>query len=699
MKILATFKQLVDDAPTNISAFKDDHMRISAYLGIDTTNGYSSNWVRDTLHENIDRLLSPSSGDQLISIETLGDLNEALVYDAVLNNKDNSIHLSLFRIVARSKTPLRSLDFKPNWQKALSYAKDYELLFPGTYTVTMSTLRRNFPKYYDIADAAKQLKQMGCAVTMEDLSLETGDLEKITSSIEDRIEELGGVNVLASLFRQLVAEGRYFSVFNRYLVINRITMLAEQTGPMLPFGYLLNLSVKHPTEGRIKNLGRAEAVLDDIRLKATLLATVTGMRHYNIFEAVFQSPALLPKFVAHLALFDATYSFPSYDSCTILEYMEHLFTWVDAERFQARFGCTVSEVVEVSRTILSKAPDNGPSMVYASTIKKLLRFMPADRLATILGHLSHEKDEVNKGYAFVDDYLQLDFGFKPLIRLSPTKFLLCDKSWCSSGFYEALATMVRQLDMYQDECNNKVGDALEPYLYFKLDQSGINYSKGHYADSTKLDGQADGVIECPGNILLLEVKKKVMTRKAKTGADIDVIIDLAKSLFDAQIQAGRTELLLKRQGYVELIDKNNIIHIDHKGRTIERIALTQWEYGSFQDRMIINGLLDNFTKVDLYPINPADTNMTAKLRAAKKVSNAWQLLQAELKKTDPDYDHNPFLNSWFLNIPQIVTVLRYCKTNEEFWAALGSSKHVSLGTKNFYLEFYATYIQSHFPGK
>jgi hypothetical protein len=58
--MLQEFKLIVDSVSDTISQFNNDHQLICDHLGIDTTNGYSSDWVVKKFRENIKSLLLPN---------------------------------------------------------------------------------------------------------------------------------------------------------------------------------------------------------------------------------------------------------------------------------------------------------------------------------------------------------------------------------------------------------------------------------------------------------------------------------------------------------------------------------------------------------------------------------------------------------------------------------------------------------------
>lgn len=91
--------------------------------------------------------------------------------------------------------------------------------------------------------------------------------------------------------------------------------------------------------------------------------------------------------------------------------------------------------------------------------------------------------------------------------------------------------------------------------------------------------------------MFIELKKQPLTRKAQADSDTALLIDMAASLLPAQLQAGWHEVRIRRDGYLLLEKDGKIRRIDLNGRSIERIALTVFDYGGFQDRILLQQFL------------------------------------------------------------------------------------------------------------
>lgn len=685
------FKTLVDGVAASIESFKDDPNRICGFLGIDTSNGYLGSWVTEKFTANIKRALQPDKGMKELSYQQFSDIEDALVYDAVLNETDNSIYLLIIRTIRDHQKSYKAFDYPTDWAIAIENAKNYNLFSPSIYS-EHGNLRDAYPRAFDVGTAAKELRDLGCRVELEDTTLEVKEgMEKLAADLETVVSELGGIMVIKSLIKTLERDHCYFEKLNRFLIISQISFDPRTTQPMIPYGYLLNLAIKYPYENpAFIQSGKRQEAIDKLKYLAfvsTLFSTVLDIRPYGIWERFFQSGETLPKFVSEIAMFDAAISFPSTDINEVPSQLEGFFSWIDSALFESQFNFCVADFINVAKAIIAISKDqNGPVVIYQSSVQKLNKTIQEEKIHTVLLSMSHIK-KVNENFKFLTDYTECDFGFKPLIKVTDTKYLLADRSWCAGAFYEVMADLARRFDKKKGEGN--IGIAIEKFTNAILKEKGIRLYSGNYAGINKGQGECDVLIESQKAIMLMEIKKKVLTRKSKSGVDTGIIVDLAGSLLDAQLQAGRTELILRRQGYIELEDgSGNIYRIELKGRNVERIAMTHLDFGSFQDRNIINNILSIMVNTRVELIDKTNTELFKKFETIKVKSDEWAMQAEELKKNDPDFDHYPFFNCWFLSLSQLTLILQQATDNDSFYERLRKVKHVTLSSSNFYYEFY-----------
>ena len=76
------------------------------------------------------------------------------------------------------------------------------------------------------------------------------------------------------------------------------------------------------------------------------------------------------------------------------------------------------------------------------------------------------------------------------------------------------------------------------------------------------------------------------------------------------------------------------------------------------------------------------------IKDVKKFNKDMQKWMPFLKeeRTNGDSKRNPFFNSWFLDFEQLMLIVKESNSNDELLARLRETKHVTMGSYNFYRE-------------
>src|SRR6218665_2356491 len=585
--LLNDFKNTVDRYSATISC-PNDLSEAYKLLNLDASRGCGRDPVTKKLNENIKEALRlDNSGPEKVSKIGLLNLQTELINRYVRCDENPVEYLNILRHIA-DLFRHDADDFPPfsetgKWEKAIINCKNFNKFSTSTHLISLKDIRRASPKDFDIATSVKELEKMGCKIVLKgpDICVASG-FEKVLYELDEKVKTIGGITLAQSLFNHLSKCGKYSTRFERYFITHEAHPFNFEQRPQIPFGFLFNLSVKYPYENL--ELENSQALLSEIIDLATIISNSYGVQPYNSLAFHFQSGDTMIQFLRDTALWDTIFAIPQCRPSVALDIADNLFSFIDDSCFQSDFGFSKQELSLVSNTIHSIASDHPhfPAIIYHPALSEKLRQVDKNRIQKILDFLSHQtpvnKDYtlVNKDYILTSDYCSIDFFQKPLIKLGATKFLLMNKSWCSPNYFEAVALNLRRL--YPD-IDTKIGYELEKFLQNKLTEKGISFSTGKYKVDGE-EGECDLLIESEEAIVLIECKKKCLTRKAKSGSDIPILINLSKSLLDAQIQAGRTEIILKEKGSITLKAKDgNTKTVNTNDKHIERVALTLHEFG------------------------------------------------------------------------------------------------------------------------
>ena len=454
--------------------------------------------------------------------------------------------------------------------------------------------------------------------------------------------------------------------------------------PQIPIGYLLNLCVKYPNE--IQTLRNIYKELRQIQnLSIAIVTSYYNVEHYNQWAHFFQTGETIIKFCTEIALWDSIYSLIQIRPKLSLQIIEELYKEIDEATFSKEVGVSKDEYFTVLSEIFEIAKDkNGIVTIYVSAIKKKLKVFDEQLIKRVLDINSHNA-QANVEYLLPSDITKVNFQFNSLIKLSDTKYILMDKSWCAPALFESLATVFRAAKVKNFDSN--IGYALEKIIYKWLNNHSITYSYGTYSVDS-IDGECDLLIEAKDAIILIEFKKKVLTRKAKSGIDIDLLVDLSDSILSSQIQAGRTEIILREKGEITLTDQktNSSKKVYWNNRAIERISLTQLDFGGFHDKTIINQFF-NALLTHSYGTYSEEKSILKKFEELKEKQKIWSEQYAKLNALDKAFNHFPYFDSSFMNLGQLLETINLSTDNNSFYEKLKTHKFVTFGTLDFYREF------------
>jgi hypothetical protein len=126
--------------------------------------------------------------------------------------------------------------------------------------------------------------------------------------------------------------------------------------------------------------------------------------------------------------------------------------------------------------------------------------------------------------------------------------------------------------------------------------------------------------------------------------------------------------------------------IDHNGRNVIRLSVTQYDFYGLQDRITAKQILHTFVERDLV----ANPSLPEKIKAAfikqQAVASEWKDQYSRLTSLDPAFADNPFFSSWFLSRAQILMLLHAAGDNDGFIKNILKTKSLSLSSNNFYYE-------------
>lgn len=679
------FKQIVDQAaPTIGPEMRVDFPKLYAHYGIPTAGAMSIKGVTDFLNARIrDLSLVPTPG---VSGQFLKNIGDNVVGLHIISGQPLAPYLDLIEIIrdaARgeilSPTPRRfflDLTQTPTWIKICSAALDIRTLNPTSYQIPSENLEMRFPRTARPAQRLAKLKSQGYqTITMSDghFSVDQAEFDALVSSIEQKIRTYGGRDLVLLIFSAI--DKRYDAKQERYHLGRYCNPLATGIVPQCPSGFLLNLAIK-PANFIPGNQSRD--LLLEIEESAISLGCLYGVQPYSSFELEFRSIDNLIQFLKEISLYDSLFTFPQLRPSDIPKFIAGLFDWAQGNDIEKKLGWPLQDAIAVTESLLKITPDRKSCVFLDSDIAPLHPKIPIKTLTVIMESFTHQPPAPNADLKTPADIPAVDFGFRPLVPLEGRRMLI-DKSWCGAGFYEAIASILREAGV--NGVDDKVGLAAERFIKSELSKKGVAHLSGKYKHGG-MDGECDVVVETSDTIIFIEIKKKSLTRKSRGGSDVDLLLDISGSLIDSQVQLGGHELLIRDQGYIDLDADSVVTRLNLNGRKIERVSLSLLDYGGIQDRRVISQILSLVLTAQFTPADAAHKKKFDLLNL-----KCQELQQQAIRLTPPGAKHNiPYFNCWFLSIPQFLVLLDDVRSNEDLKQALWETRHISMGSLDFYRE-------------
>lgn len=675
---LRDFRQIVNQTPARIAAYKSDPAGQYAYLGLDSQGSYLGKVVSDALNERIRNAFTSGHGEA-------GSTCRKLKTDLIREHIIGGVPLDpCFEVLSHLEDALRaraitSGEIVGDWTTAIQAARDHIEI--SNYRT--SDHRQIYSREFAVAEAGNFLQQQGYEIRLEPglIALERRADRSLRRKIEKLINQLGAIEVIRKIFTEIAP--LYDAGLQRYHLVPHMSPLGGGT-PQVPWGYLLQLAVKYinvPSEHREFDK-RWQRLLSLV----TAYASVVDVQpYYPVVFRSFDAHHVL-EFFREQALYDSIFRFPQLRASDILKLCRGALSFLNfGERTFA--GWTLNDAFEVIGYLTDPVRDvRGPVTVAENEVSRALPHIPKDAIAILLRDvLAHPIEGPNQRFSqptdapTSEDKLNgADFYLKPLVRRPDDRYLIVDRSVCGWGYVEALLTALRP---HHERFDEKVGLAVEGFLKEELHSCGVPTVSGDY-DLNGEHGECDIVAETPQTLIFMELKKKTLTRRARAGVDADLLLDLAGSLLAAQAQAGWHELRLKNIGALDLISNGKRQTLTLGERSIEKIAVGMMDFGSFQDRTMLEKFMEATLNVNFGSHDPAYAKRFRAINdALQEIRNQYNLAhegEAEVRL--------PFFNCWFMSISQLLVILDEVTDADSFRKALWSCRHVTTGTSDLYFE-------------
>lgn len=597
------------------------------------------------------------------------------------------------------------------WGEVVSFLKTIQIIKPDQGY----SLYDRWQKEKVFSKSLKRLQNEGLTWKISGMDIvEITNPELVAKQILDSVRKIGGREFVQCMLNELV----YCVEAHRFLLNRQGYNPAMPNWTIsTPTNYMLNLGmrcIKYPTKIKPADL---QAEYNRVKQICTDFCFVTNpVLSDNIWSDIIPSVDSL-EYLKRMFLRDSVFGLNQTNSDFVADFTFFIVT--ELQKMQGYDKELLACYVETMKWFLSKADEKQ----FKAVKKKSFRLRGTRTIfSSVFKSIEIKENKVNDGFLLPADYLKFNLLDKPVISCKDY-WLIPPKSIMGFSWYEAILSNLRSTNKTVD---NEVGTIMERFIQHKFSSIGMSIYSGEYSYNTpsgKKTGECDHLIKTSKSIVLIEDKRKAVTRDAKSGNPDNILQDLMFSLVASQYQCLRTSSCLLNDGKVELRKGKDITVVECNQQNFDHISLDLFDFGPISSRVFIDRILEKILRSKYAIKDNAVLSKTERDVAEKNIEKCNKLVeglqkaveihyhnhrQAEIKRInekfgDPvpqnkesekekalqniDKSFRPFFNSWFMSLEQLVFLINQSSDSDSFMKNLHSIKCVTTCTGEFYNEW------------
>ncbi|MGD9679901.1 MAG: hypothetical protein AB7W16_01845 [Candidatus Obscuribacterales bacterium] len=568
----------------------------------------------------------------------------------------------------------------PDWESAVRLALEARTKFPMPHFDAILSMH---PREVALGNASKVLRCYGFEVDIEDgPRLSPISIARFNDEIESLCKELGGKQIIDHLLKSI--DQCWDPILKRYHLSRIVSSGANQPIPQIPWGYLLQLGIKFAASETKDSLDNQRRWTHLIELLVAGIA-LEDVQPYTSLEPFVQGPDSILEFLQRSVLYDAMFTITQIradHAQMICDGLLHYDQFNDLKHD----GIALRTAVEAGIRAIDRAAEKRISRVSLTDLES--NTATRDEITRICESVFTQSAGLNQQLSYPPRSTSIDSLFYPLI--DAPGYCALPKSICAPQVIESLLTFIRNAWNQQTGINETLGKWTEHFLLERLAAHGVSARSGTYqariGNSKQKELQCDCVIETAETIFFIELKNKPLTRKARSGTDIDLVVDLCQSVLGTQVQALRHEVALKTNRQIRWTwSSDDQDKLEWNDRRIDRMSVSLFDFASLQDKASLIAFLNTCCRVEIGTYS-VDSQIQKKFVELNESLHELRFLLEELVKLG-SVKRNLFIDSWFVSVPQLLQILDSVNSNEDFERELLRVKHVTTGYRDFYREY------------
>jgi Holliday junction resolvase len=685
---LANLLRLLTQIPASpLQQIKSDLAAVYEALGMPKTSVMGMPAIQTFLYSRIVTQIGTSAKDSSRTADLSVVRDELLmrhVFDGLPLQPALRILDHLVDATRQCEGILPLLADSTKWLHAVGLASDCILFDYDPNAQLFPQIAKLHIRKINVARAAARIRTRGAKIQIEGTHVQIGDqdLNALGADVLHRVRKLGGETVARMVFQTLPFDQKQ----GRYQMAERLSSSGTTRPPSVPWGYILQLAARAASEGFLNPqpaVDHRSTWIEACELSRDLAAIYDAER-YNMWDGMYVTAATIIPFAQGLAIRDSAFALQQLRPSDLGQILHGLFDWCDDKDARRKLGFRLSRAVRVAEKVMVQArATRGPIEFRTGKLARAIPDATRGEAAAIFEAFTHEAGNANREYLQPNDVHLQSFAKRPFLPTGRGRVVLLDASWTGPAFVTSLLEAL-QGAFGEAYVNDQVGHALERLIHAALQRRGIASFRGKY--KTQEDqGECDVVVQTPDTVIFVETKLRLMSPRSRSGSDVDLFLDLSRSMVRAQIQLGRHEIQIRHYKRLTLRqDDGTVSSVElADGQGVERIVVTALDYGQFQDRIV----LDRFLRcVANAAFRTADPQYQKALEELGKRGEELSKQHLQLQVLEPRARDQPFFNCWFLSLPQVLVLLDGVASERDLWLRLRRIRHVTSGRYDFYAD-------------
>lgn len=587
--------------------------------------------------------------------------------------------------ICRQSYPLREVT-DADWIEAITliWANRAALYGINKDESTLETIHKND---FAVGRAVRTLIDQGFPVQIDgtDVPMEPAVQSALAQKFDALAKSVGGRRLLDMTLADMQRTIPFQSNVGQFLMGRRLGPITSSPDPQVPWGFLMNLAMKHISA---EPKWISSSAYDTLKALSLAVLAVEELQPYSHWEEVFVDADQLLSYMQKSVLYDSIFTLSQMKR----KHAQWLYQklWSEEELRELKFeGLHLTFLIKLADRILAQSSDLKITIISVSSMASAMG-CGKEKMAGYLDSLSHVLAGPNQELHFPVQF-KVDYKKRPLLKLHSDEYLVLPSSFVAPLLAEHV---VEFCCTARKSIRDTLGTSVERFLRAQLLQRGIasisgvyDYRKSKKSDEKNKAGDCDFVVEGGRTTVFFECKNKLLTYSARFGNDVDLVIDMAKSFIHSQTQAMQHEQLLVSRGSLELKGEDGKTEtlLYKNEQDIERISISLWGFGSLQADIFVT----KFLRLCVW--NKLSSNQPEASARIDDIEKKYLVPLREMAAGVADFQSDrikwPLLSMRFLSVAHLLLALDYSTDAESFVKETMRAKRAQTGTRDFVSEY------------